>query len=73
MRSEDILDWYDHVNISQASEIVCRYFLHTEASQDIPIAELLNNLPFRFNMANEEVEDATFISIELTRTLQRIK
>jgi hypothetical protein len=65
VRLENINEWWEHVNISQASDIVCRYFMQSEVGFDIPIAEVLNNMPFRFNLSKEEVEDSTFISFEL--------
>ena len=65
IKQEHINDWWEHVNISQASDIVSRYFLQVEKGYDIPIAEVLNNMPFRFNLSREEVEDNTFILLEL--------
>jgi hypothetical protein len=65
VRLEHINKWWEHVNISQTSDIVSRYFLQTEVGFDIPIAEVLNNMSFKFNLAKEEVEDSTFIRLEL--------
>ena len=54
--------WQDHVNVTQAGEILGRYFMQTEAHFDVPIAETLHRLDFRINYAIEAVEDATLIA-----------
>jgi hypothetical protein len=69
VRADQIYEWWNHVNIHDASEIVARYFLQTEAGFDIPIAEVMNKILLRYNLAKESVEDETFIRMELA--LQR--
>ena len=65
VREDQINDWQEHVNVTQASEILGRYFLQPDALVDVPIAEVLDNLPFRLNYSQEHVKDTTLIPYEL--------
>ena len=62
----DIIEWWRHVNVIQASEIILRYFSSPEAGSEVPIAEILMKMPLRFNMKYEDIEDMTFVTFEET-------
>jgi hypothetical protein len=58
-------EWWDFVSIGQASDILTRYFMQNTAHGEIPIAEQLDKMKFRFNFAKEEVENETFVEFEM--------
>jgi hypothetical protein len=57
-----IKDWWNHVTIGQAADIIMRYF-GAVSTTGVPIAEVLMALPFRLQFSNENVEDATLVAI----------
>ena len=65
VRKENVEEWQDFVTVTQAREILSRYFLQSATTFDVPIAETLYNLPFHLNYATESVEDETLISYQL--------
>ena len=58
--------WYQHVSISTASEIICRYFGNPRTVNDRPIAEVISLLPFKLNFARQEIEEDTLYTIATT-------
>ena len=66
VEEDQIEEWYKHVSIGQASEIICRYFSNPKTTSDRPIAEVISQLPFRLNFAKQEVEEETLYQIAAT-------
>ena len=64
---EHIQRWWEYTSVTTASEILCRYFLQ-QGTMDIPIGEILDNIPLVYNLANEAIEDSTFINMEVALT-----
>ena len=64
---DKINNWWEHTTVLMASEILCRYFLQ-QGTMDIPIGEILANIPLVYNLSNEAVEDTTFINMEVALT-----
>ena len=65
VRPEHISDWTSHVTITQASDIICRYFLHTASGPTVPIAEIVSQIKLRYRLSDEGVEDECFIRLEV--------
>ena len=63
LAKKDILTWYDHVNITQAAEMVSKYFSAAATKSELPIADTLMKIRFRLKFSNEAVEDETFLSM----------